>query len=207
MAPQKLEHLLAAAYFILSILLSAASSYKATESQQRSFRREPPIYKIQTSYTDRNKWNNHQLEVREPAPRYTDEPVPYFHSYKLMGRPLGDDHMDVMQASARGRPRNRARAGTKGGSSKGGAPSRWPPARQPGEAQSPIWPSESSSESHSEPSLNSSLVNVQRRVGGAQASKKNLVCYYGTWAVYRPDAGKYPVENIDPFLCTHIIYG
>lgn len=37
--------------------------------------------------------------------------------------------------------------------------------------------------------------------------KKNLVCYYGTWAVYRPDAGKYPVENIDPFLCTHIIYG
>lgn len=37
--------------------------------------------------------------------------------------------------------------------------------------------------------------------------KKNLVCYYGTWAVYRPDAGKFAVENIDPFLCTHVIYG
>lgn len=37
--------------------------------------------------------------------------------------------------------------------------------------------------------------------------KKNLVCYYGTWAVYRPGAGRYPVENIDPFICTHIIYG
>lgn len=37
--------------------------------------------------------------------------------------------------------------------------------------------------------------------------RKNLVCYYGTWAVYRPDGGKFAVENIDPFLCTHVIYG
>ena len=28
-----------------------------------------------------------------------------------------------------------------------------------------------------------------------------LVCYYGSWAVYRPENGKFPVENIDPFLC------
>ncbi|KAI1296888.1 putative chitinase 2 [Halotydeus destructor] len=35
---------------------------------------------------------------------------------------------------------------------------------------------------------------------------KKMVCYYGSWAVYRPEKGKYPVENIDPFLCTHIIY-
>lgn len=41
----------------------------------------------------------------------------------------------------------------------------------------------------------------------ALANKKNLVCYYGSWAVYRPDSGKFPVENIDPFLCTHVIYG
>lgn len=41
----------------------------------------------------------------------------------------------------------------------------------------------------------------------SSSANKNLVCYYGTWAVYRPDAGKYPVENIDPFLCTHVIYG
>lgn len=49
-------------------------------------------------------------------------------------------------------------------------------------------------------------------VGGVERraltpNKKKLVCYYGTWAVYRPDAGRYPVENIDPFLCTHVIYG
>ncbi|XP_065077176.1 acidic mammalian chitinase-like [Ochlerotatus camptorhynchus] len=35
---------------------------------------------------------------------------------------------------------------------------------------------------------------------------KNIVCYYGTWATYRNGAGKFSVENIDPFLCTHLIY-
>lgn len=45
------------------------------------------------------------------------------------------------------------------------------------------------------------------RRGGSGKARKNLVCYYGTWAVYRPDAGKFSVENIDPFLCTHVIYG
>lgn len=34
-----------------------------------------------------------------------------------------------------------------------------------------------------------------------------MVCYYGSWAVYRPGNGKFDVEHIDPFLCTHIIYG
>lgn len=42
-----------------------------------------------------------------------------------------------------------------------------------------------------------------RRLNG----RKKVVCYYGTWAVYRPNAGKYSVEDIDPFLCTHVIYG
>lgn len=33
-----------------------------------------------------------------------------------------------------------------------------------------------------------------------------MFCYYGTWAVYRPNDGKFNVEDIDPFICTHIIY-
>ncbi|XP_046399185.1 chitinase-3-like protein 1 [Ischnura elegans] len=36
---------------------------------------------------------------------------------------------------------------------------------------------------------------------------KVVVCYYGTWAVYRQGAGKFDVEDIDPFICTHAIYG
>jgi chitinase len=35
---------------------------------------------------------------------------------------------------------------------------------------------------------------------------KVLVCYYGSWAVYRPGAGKFDVEDIDPYMCTHVIY-
>nr|XP_016929885.1 acidic mammalian chitinase [Drosophila suzukii] len=37
-------------------------------------------------------------------------------------------------------------------------------------------------------------------------SSKNVVCYQGTWSVYRPGLGKFGVEDIDPFLCTHLIY-
>ena len=33
------------------------------------------------------------------------------------------------------------------------------------------------------------------------------VCYFSSWAVYRPGNGKFDVENIDPNLCTHLIYG
>lgn len=33
-----------------------------------------------------------------------------------------------------------------------------------------------------------------------------MVCYYGTWATYRQGNGKFGVENIDPHLCTHLVY-
>ncbi|KAK8736740.1 hypothetical protein OTU49_004625, partial [Cherax quadricarinatus] len=39
------------------------------------------------------------------------------------------------------------------------------------------------------------------------ASDGVMVCYYGSWAVYRPDNGKFDVENIDPAICTHLIFG
>ncbi|GAB6027330.1 Chitinase 2 [Chamberlinius hualienensis] len=35
---------------------------------------------------------------------------------------------------------------------------------------------------------------------------RRVVCYYGSWAVYRPDLGKFDVEDIDPYICTHVIY-
>lgn len=34
--------------------------------------------------------------------------------------------------------------------------------------------------------------------------KKNVVCYFASWTVYRQGDGKFDVENIDPSLCTHI---
>lgn len=33
-----------------------------------------------------------------------------------------------------------------------------------------------------------------------------VVCYLGSWSVYRPSLAKFTPENINPYLCTHIIY-
>nr|XP_029722349.1 chitinase-3-like protein 1 [Aedes albopictus] len=37
-------------------------------------------------------------------------------------------------------------------------------------------------------------------------AEKNVVCYYASWATYRPGRGQFEVDNIDPHLCTHLAY-
>ena len=39
-----------------------------------------------------------------------------------------------------------------------------------------------------------------------ETAEYKVVCYYGSWAVYRWGDGKVDVEDIDPRLCTHLIY-
>uniref|UniRef100_A0A7M4EY12 Acidic mammalian chitinase n=1 Tax=Crocodylus porosus TaxID=8502 RepID=A0A7M4EY12_CROPO len=43
---------------------------------------------------------------------------------------------------------------------------------------------------------------LQLQLGSAY----KLVCYFTNWAQYRPDPAKYSPSNIDPYLCTHLIY-
>ncbi|XP_044757295.1 acidic mammalian chitinase-like [Coccinella septempunctata] len=40
----------------------------------------------------------------------------------------------------------------------------------------------------------------------AQAYSANVVCYFNSWTVYRPGNGKFVPQNIDPNLCSHILY-
>uniref|UniRef100_A0A8C0GVE7 GH18 domain-containing protein n=1 Tax=Chelonoidis abingdonii TaxID=106734 RepID=A0A8C0GVE7_CHEAB len=37
-------------------------------------------------------------------------------------------------------------------------------------------------------------------------SAYKLVCYFTNWSQYRTGPAKYTPENVDPFLCTHLIY-
>ena len=36
--------------------------------------------------------------------------------------------------------------------------------------------------------------------------EKVVMCYWGTWANYRPKEGKFVTDNVDGSLCTHLIY-
>ncbi|KAJ8400201.1 hypothetical protein AAFF_G00398950 [Aldrovandia affinis] len=38
------------------------------------------------------------------------------------------------------------------------------------------------------------------------AASTKLVCYLSNWSQYRPGVGKFTPANVDPFLCTHVIY-
>lgn len=39
-----------------------------------------------------------------------------------------------------------------------------------------------------------------------RSHNKVVTCYVASWAAYRPEKGAFTVDNIDPTLCTHIIY-
>lgn len=46
------------------------------------------------------------------------------------------------------------------------------------------------------------------KMGEDERSSKSykIVCYYTNWAQYRPKPGSFFPDNVDPKLCTHIIF-
>ncbi|XP_047533085.1 mucin-5AC isoform X2 [Vanessa atalanta] len=40
----------------------------------------------------------------------------------------------------------------------------------------------------------------------ALSSSPRVVCYYTNWSVYRPGTAKFNPQNINPYLCTHLVY-
>ena len=49
--------------------------------------------------------------------------------------------------------------------------------------------------------------NVSSAASNTKTQQKAIMCYFGSWSVYRWSYGLFDVEDIDPFLCTHIVFG
>jgi len=54
--------------------------------------------------------------------------------------------------------------------------------------------------------LGYSSANSDTKVYTVNDHSKMVVCYWGTWATYRPGQGKFTPSDVDPMLCTHLIY-
>merc|ERR1712106_317938 len=46
----------------------------------------------------------------------------------------------------------------------------------------------------------------KRQSSGRYADNRKVVCYYANWAVYRQGNAQFTPQNINPYLCTHLIY-
>jgi len=51
-----------------------------------------------------------------------------------------------------------------------------------------------------------SVATEARRDFTVHSHDKKVVCYWGTWANYRPEGGKFTPDHVDATLCTHLIY-
>jgi GH18 family chitinase len=50
------------------------------------------------------------------------------------------------------------------------------------------------------------IITFESSCADVNSHSKVVVCYVNSWAAKNPGNGKFLVENIDPMLCTHIIY-
>ncbi|XP_071036118.1 probable chitinase 10 isoform X2 [Parasteatoda tepidariorum] len=49
-------------------------------------------------------------------------------------------------------------------------------------------------------------VHGSKLTSSKKDNSKKIVCYFTNWAQYRPNEGKYVPEDIEPKLCTHLIF-
>ncbi|KAJ2949330.1 hypothetical protein O0L34_g6283 [Tuta absoluta] len=50
------------------------------------------------------------------------------------------------------------------------------------------------------------LIAVVTLATPALSTQPRVVCYYTNWSVYRPGTARFNPQNINPYLCTHLVY-
>ncbi|CAH2002617.1 unnamed protein product, partial [Acanthoscelides obtectus] len=50
------------------------------------------------------------------------------------------------------------------------------------------------------------LISLSTWISLSISKELRIVCYYTNWSVYRPGVAKFTPQNINPYLCTHLIY-
>ena len=53
---------------------------------------------------------------------------------------------------------------------------------------------------------NSTTSTTEKEPALVTSHDKVVICYWGTWANYRPGRGKFVASDVDGNLCTHLIY-
>ncbi|KAG1661587.1 putative chitinase 10 [Nymphon striatum] len=62
------------------------------------------------------------------------------------------------------------------------------------------------SSNYNEQSVKLRKPNRDQELTNGNENDAAIVCYYTNWSLKRPSIGKFAPEDIDPFMCTHIIY-
>ncbi|XP_030746545.1 chitotriosidase-1-like [Sitophilus oryzae] len=50
------------------------------------------------------------------------------------------------------------------------------------------------------------LISLSTWTKLTDSKEMRVVCYYTNWSVYRPGQAKFSPQNINPYLCTHLVY-
>ncbi|TRY79747.1 hypothetical protein TCAL_01968 [Tigriopus californicus] len=73
-------------------------------------------------------------------------------------------------------------------------------------SQGDFYPARSAVESYPRGVTRGAPVDGESSETGEDSSAFKIICYYGSWSIYRPEPMNIKVSDIDPFACSHLIY-